>query len=64
MRIIYLDASQASLLLVYTLNNSLFQYQILFKNGLLYHPQELYFTAFTALEVARERINLLTGYSE
>ncbi len=64
MKIIYLEASQAALLLVYTLNNALFQYQILFHNSLLYHPPELYCTAFTALEVARKRIELLTGYSE
>ncbi len=62
MSIVHLVASDAAILMVYATNESLHSYQILFWDGLLYHPQELYPYSFTALKVAEERINHLKGY--
>ena len=62
MSIVHLVASDAAILMVYTTRNSLHAYQILFWNGLLYHPPELYPYSFTALKVAEERIHHLRGY--
>ena len=42
MNIIHLVATQAALLLVYRTNNYLYSYQILFWDGLIDIPQELY----------------------
>ncbi len=64
MKIIYLIASQTALLLVYRTSNSLYSYQIFFWDGLVYIPQELYPHAYIALDVGRDRINLLTGSPE
>ena len=61
MTIIYLVATQSAALLVYRTSNHLYSYQILFWHGLFYNPQELYHHAYIALNVGRDRINLLTG---
>ncbi len=62
MSIIHLVTTQAALLLVYRTSNSLYAYQILFGDGSVYTPQELYYHASTALKVGRERINIVTDY--
>ena len=54
MSIVHLVASDAAILIVYATSNSLHSYQILFWDGLLYHPQELYPYSFTALKVAEQ----------
>ncbi len=63
-KIIYLVASDSALLLVYSTNKSLYSYQILMSDGLIYTPQELYPFSFTALKIGEERIKHLTGYSK
>ncbi len=62
MSIVHLVASNDAILMVYATYDSLHSFQILFWDGLLYHPQELYPYSFTALKVAEERINHLRGY--
>ncbi len=64
MTIIHLVATQSAALLVYCTSNFLYSYQILFKDGLVYIPQELYSHAYIALNVGCDRINLLTGSPE
>ena len=54
MKIIYLIANDAALLLVDRTSNSLYSYRILLKDGSLYYPQELYSYSFTALKVAEQ----------
>ena len=61
MKIIHLIASDAALLLVYSTSNYLYSYQILFWDGLIYIPQELYPHAYIALNVGRDRIKVVTG---
>ncbi len=61
MKIIHLIANDDALLLVYCTSNSLYSYQILFGNGLIYTPQELYHHAYIALNVGRDRIKVVTG---
>ncbi len=50
MKIIHLIANDAALLLVYSTSNYLYSYQILFGNGLIYSPQELYPHAYIATQ--------------
>ncbi len=64
MKIIHLIATKAALLLVYSTNNSLYSYQILFSDGLIYSPQEFYLHSYIALNLGRDRIKLVTGYSD
>ncbi len=64
MKIIHLIASDAALLLVYRTSNHLYSYQILFRDGSVYQPQELYHHAYIALNVGRDRIKLVTGYPD
>ena len=61
MKIIHLIASDAALLLVYSTSNYLYSYQILFWDGLIYIPQELYHHAYIALNIGRDRIKVVTG---
>ena len=58
----YLIGSRIATLLVYGTPRSPYQYQILFPDGSLYQPQELYFTAEGALKVGLEGINLANSY--
>ncbi len=39
-----------------------YQYQILFQDGFLFQPQELYTNVSIALEVGLERISLVNRY--
>ncbi len=61
MTIIHLVTTQSAALLVYRTSNYLYSYQILFSNGLIYRPQELYHHAYIALNVGRDRIKVVTG---
>ena len=54
MNIPYLIVGQIATLLVYGTPRSYYQYQILFSDGSLYQPQELYPTAEGALKVGLE----------
>ncbi len=62
MKIINLIAIQSAALLVYRTSNHLYSYQILFRDGSVYQPQELYHHAYIALNVSRDRIKLVTGH--
>lgn len=62
MNIEYLIGSHIATLLVYSAPHSLYQYQILFKDGSLFQPQELYAKASLALEVGLERMTLVNRY--
>ena len=64
MNIIHLVASDDALLMVYTTSDSLYSYQILFGDGDVYQPQEPFPHAYIALNLGREQIKLVTGYSE
>ena len=57
MNIQYLIVGQIATLIVYCTLNSAYQYQILFADGSLYQPEELYSTPEGALKVGLERIN-------
>ncbi len=61
MTIIHLVATQSAALMVYRTSNHLYSYQILFWDGLIYTPQELYPHAYIALNVGRDRIKVVTG---
>ncbi len=61
MTIIDLVATQSAALMVYRTSNHLYSYQILFSNGLIYTPQELYPHAYIALNLGRKRIKVITG---
>ena len=49
-------------LLVYRTSSSSYQYQILFQDGSLFQPHELYSTASLALQVGRAKIKLVNLY--
>ena len=61
MTIIHLVATQSATLMVYRTSNHLYSYQILFRNGLFYNPQELYHHAYIPLNLGRKRIKIVTG---
>ncbi len=58
----HLIGGNIATLLVYSTPHSLYQYQILFKDGSLFQPQELYSSSSVALEAGLERINLVNRY--
>ena len=62
MNIEYLIGGQLATLVVYGIPHGSYQYQILFDDGSLYQPQELYRTASEAFKVGRERIKLVNRY--
>ena len=62
MNIEYLIGGNIATLLVYSTPHFLYQYQILFKDGSLFQPHELYSSSSVALEVGLERINLVNRY--
>ncbi len=59
MNLQYLIAGPIVTLVVYGTPHCSYQYQILFSDGSLYQPQELYPTAEGALKVGRERLDLV-----
>ena len=62
MSIEYLIGGNIATLLVYRTPHSAYQYQILFKDGSLFHPQELYTSSSLALDVGLERTRLVNSY--
>lgn len=62
MNIEYLIGGNIATLLVYSTPDSSYQYQILFADGSLDRPQELYTNVSVALEVGLESINLFNRY--
>ena len=62
MNIEYLIGGHIATLLVYSTPHSLYQYQILFKDGSLFQPQELYTNLSVALEVGLESIKFVNRY--
>ncbi len=60
-KIIHLVVSDSALLLVYSNSKSLYSYQILMWDRLIYTPQELYPHAYIALNIGRKRIKVVTG---
>ena len=62
MNIEYLIGGQIATLLVHGNPHGSYQYQILFADGSLYQPQELYPTASEAFKVGQERIKLVNRY--
>ena len=62
MKIEFLIGGNIATLLVYGTPHSGYQYQILFNDGSLFQPHELYPTASLALQIGRERINLVNSY--
>ncbi len=64
MTIIHLVATQSAALMVYRTSNHLHSYQILFRDGSVYQPQELYPHTYIALNVGRDRIKLVTGHPD
>ena len=62
MNIEYLIGGKIATFLVYSTPHSLYQYQILFADGSLFQPHELYTNALLALKVGLERLNLVNSY--
>ena len=62
MSIEYLIGGTKATLLVYRTPLSYYQYQILFPDGSLFQPQELYTNLSVALEVGLERISFVNRY--
>ncbi len=62
MRIEHLISMNSAILMVYSTGNEYYQYEIVFWNGLIYQPNELYKTANQAQDVAIERIKIVIGY--
>ena len=62
MKIKYLIGGNIATLLVYGTSSSSYQYQIIFKDGSLFQPHELYSNASVALKVGLERTKLVHSY--
>ena len=61
MNIEYLIGGHIATLLVFCTPHSSYQYQILFADGSLFQPQELYPTASLAFKAGREITNLVNS---
>ena len=48
--------------MVYYTSGKSYQYAIIFGDGLIYQPDEIYYTGGKALKVGRESIELLGNY--
>ncbi len=62
MSIEYLIGGKIATLLVYTTPHASYQYQILFQDGSLFQPQELYLDPFLALEAGLKSTRLVNSY--
>ena len=62
MNIQYLIGGNIATLLVYGTPHSSYQYQILFKDGSLFQPHELYTFSSLALEVGLAKTRLVNSY--
>ncbi len=62
MSIEYLIGGKIATLLVHTTPPSYYQYQILFPDGSLFQPQELYTTPSLALAVGLKSTRLVNSY--
>ena len=51
-----------AVLVVYYVGDLYYQYEILFWDGSIYQPQEIYDTADKALSMGREMIQVTIGY--
>ena len=58
----HLIVGNIATLLVYATPHSLYQYQILFPDGSLFQPQELYSSSSVALEVGLESLKFVNRY--
>ena len=62
MKIEHLISIDATILMVYYTSEKCYQYAIIFGDGLIYQPDEIYYTGEKALKVGRESIELLGNY--
>ncbi len=58
----HLISISGSILLGYRTNESDYQYEMYFYNGMLYQPQETYEKAYQALTMGLEMIKVVIGY--
>ncbi len=62
MKIEYLISINGAILMVYYTSSEYYQYEIAFWDGSIYQPNELYYTADQARDVAIESIRIVIGY--
>ena len=62
MNIRHVLSINGALLMVYHTDSKCYQYSIALRDGGIYQPQEIYYTADKALEVGIERIKITIGY--
>lgn len=62
MKIEYLISIERAILMVYYTHQKCYQYEIAFGDGSSYLPDEIYYTASTALEVGKETIKIMSDY--
>jgi hypothetical protein len=62
MKLEHLTSINGAVLAVYYVGDLCYQYEILFCNGSIHQPQELYETADHARDVGLESIKIVIGY--
>jgi hypothetical protein len=62
MKLEHLICINGAVLVVYYVGDLYYQYEILFWDGSIYQPQEIYSTADKALNVGIESIKTVIGY--
>lgn len=62
MKIEYVIGIDGATLVVYRVAEKCYQYEMVFWDGTLYQPQEIYDTATSARDVAVENIFVVIGY--
>lgn len=62
MKIEYLISIDRAILMVYYTHQKCYQYAIAFRDGTLYQPNELYYTASKALKIGKETIMIMNDY--
>ena len=62
MKIEHLVTISGAILMVYYVGDLFYQYEILFWDGSIYQPREIYETANKALEIGIESIKIVIGY--
>ena len=62
MKIEHLVTISGAVLMVYYAGDLFYQYEILFWDGSIYQPREIYETANKALEIGIESIKIVIGY--
>lgn len=62
MKIEYLISIDRAILMVYYTPGKCYQYALAFRDGSIYQPSELYYTASKALKVGKEAIRIISDY--